>query len=790
MEIRKFVIQLVTKYSAKGADEAEADLEKLGQTTKRATKGLTEHQKAQRAAREEASRLAKAERDAAKALKEQARAAEKATQESKRLAKANAGRLAKNLTAREKKAADAIKARARATAKATREAERFAKATVAAAKATARMATKQQKAAEKAKKLAEAEAKVARETRQAAEEARKASSSWTAIAGEFAAVGGAATAIGVAIAAVALPVLLVGSKFESLRAQLDNLLGSAAAGEKAFSFVQEFATNTPFQLDEVTGSFVKLQGRGIKPTEERLTSLGDIAAANGKTFDDITEAALDATQGEGERLREFGIVMKTVGETVSLSFRGTTIAVDKNQEAITDALTKLGQLEGVAGSMAAQMNTLKGQVSNARDALDQFLNTAAQSGPLERAGDILGDLREKFLDPENARLLGEALDEVFKLIQEALAEVEPETIEAGFKLLLNVLKLLAVVLKPFIALWNQALKLIERGKDATDVILRLAQAISNLATGTITLGDALTEAASALGLMKAATDVAMWLGVMDQAAVTAAVGMDNLRERALGAIDAIKAAVTGSFVESATDDELQAIIANEDAPAAVRNSATKELRNRKNRTSKTQADAKRREDNFRKDRGAARSEFLGAKGKSKGGQFFDFEKQAGSAASNLGEEFAATELERLVSLGVDPREAQAQARAAGKKRAAEKKAQFIKAGKIGDGDNILDILGLRGPGSVLANRPAPQTLLITISPVITFIETFSQTISGGPPARSLEVASGEGGRAAIEAGLEPHRKMFEQIVMAMFNLQGDRLLKAEGGGALPTGPQG
>ncbi|HUV47372.1 MAG TPA: hypothetical protein VMX11_00220, partial [Actinomycetes bacterium] len=108
----------------------------------------------------------------------------------------------------------------------------------------------------------------------------------------------------------------------------------------------------------------------------------------------------------------------------------------------------------------------------------------------------------------------------------------------------------------------------------------------------------------------------------------------------------------------------------------------------------------------------------------------------------------------------------------------------------GDGDNILDILGLRGPGSVLANRPAPQTLLITISPVITFIETFSQTISGGPAARSLEVASGEGGRAAIEAGLEPHRKMFEQIVMAVFDLQADRLQKAEGGGTLPTGPQG
>jgi len=42
LEIRKFVIQLVTKYSSKGVDEAEADLEKLGQTTKRSTKGLTE----------------------------------------------------------------------------------------------------------------------------------------------------------------------------------------------------------------------------------------------------------------------------------------------------------------------------------------------------------------------------------------------------------------------------------------------------------------------------------------------------------------------------------------------------------------------------------------------------------------------------------------------------------------------------------------------------------------------------------------------------------------------------
>lgn len=102
--------------------------------------------------------------------------------------------------------------------------------------------------------------------------------------------------------------------------------------------------------------------------------MGDLAASQGKSVDQLIEAILDAMTGENERLKEFGIKASKSGETTKFSFRGVTTEVRNSEDAIKDYLLSLGRVDGIAGSMAVQMQELEGIQSNLGDTMDAFFN--------------------------------------------------------------------------------------------------------------------------------------------------------------------------------------------------------------------------------------------------------------------------------------------------------------------------------------------------------------------------------------------------------------------------------
>ena len=110
------------------------------------------------------------------------------------------------------------------------------------------------------------------------------------------------------------------AEFEKFKTVLETLEGSSAKAKISMDWVSDFAAKTPFELDQVMDSFVKLKSYGLDPTKGLLESLGDTASAMGKPIIQAVEAIADAITGENERLKEFGITSETRGNQTRYSY--------------------------------------------------------------------------------------------------------------------------------------------------------------------------------------------------------------------------------------------------------------------------------------------------------------------------------------------------------------------------------------------------------------------------------------------------------------------------------------
>lgn len=201
-------------------------------------------------------------------------------------------------------------------------------------------------------------------------------------------MGSAFSEVGKTMAAVFTVDLLVnlGKKildttveFQKMEAVLTTALGSNSAAKAAMDQIVNFASSTPFQVNELTDAFVKLSNRGFIPTMDEMRRMGDLASSVGKSFDQLTEAILDAQSGEFERLKEFGIKASAQGDVVQFTFKGITTEVAKSDKAIQEYLLSLGDLEGVAGSMEAIAATTGGAISNLEDNITQLFKNIGES---------------------------------------------------------------------------------------------------------------------------------------------------------------------------------------------------------------------------------------------------------------------------------------------------------------------------------------------------------------------------------------------------------------------------
>jgi CII-binding regulator of phage lambda lysogenization HflD len=220
---------------------------------------------------------------------------------------------------------------------------------------------------------------------------------------DFSQLGGAASKLGGMLAGAfavggmisfGKSVIDTTAQFQKFEAVLSNTLGSNSAAQMAMDSIVEFASKTPFQVDELTGAFVKLANQGFKPTMAEMKSLGDLAASTGKSFDQLAEGILDAQTGEFERLKEFGIKAKDMGDKVQFTFKGVKTEVDKTSDAMKNYIVSLGNANGVTGAMDKISKTLGGQISNLSDNWTTLMKNLGDSntGVMSKTVDYLNQM--------------------------------------------------------------------------------------------------------------------------------------------------------------------------------------------------------------------------------------------------------------------------------------------------------------------------------------------------------------------------------------------------------------
>lgn len=234
-------------------------------------------------------------------------------------------------------------------------------------------------------------------------------------------------AAGITVAGTVNKLVSVQREFDVLNSSLVTVTGSSAAAQREMGWLKDFAKDTPYGLAQATEAFVKMKALGLNPTRESLTSFGNTASAMGKDLLQMIEAVADASSGEFERLKEFGVKSSQEGENVKFTFQGVTTTVRNSSEEITAYLEAIGNNQ-FASAMAERAQTLDGAIAALGDTWDELFRTVNQNNT---GGFIYESVTLASTALENLNTILQATNEVategasasgaFKTVQDGLA---------------------------------------------------------------------------------------------------------------------------------------------------------------------------------------------------------------------------------------------------------------------------------------------------------------------------------------------------------------------------------
>lgn len=245
--------------------------------------------------------------------------------------------------------------------------------------------------------------------------------------------------LGVGVGFFAKQVVEAGSQYQSFMTTLSTTEGSMAGAEKAMKFIDQFASTTPYQLNEVTDAYIRLKANGIDAMNGSLKAAGDAASVFQKPISSAVEALGDAIRGENERLKEFGVNARTKGDMIyyHYSYNGKKMvkAANKNNALMIEAVLTGIWNERFAGQMQKQSLSYKGAISNLQDTYGRFMRRIANNGFMKLITADLNKLVKWLSKPEIQAKLEKYADVIGKFMGDVYKEIRTFVTKEGPNLL-------------------------------------------------------------------------------------------------------------------------------------------------------------------------------------------------------------------------------------------------------------------------------------------------------------------------------------------------------------------
>ncbi len=264
--------------------------------------------------------------------------------------------------------------------------------------------------------------KVAASAEKMAVAAVKAGEKWERQGQKMRSAGANLSVFSAGVAAFGLSALKQSSSMEQLGVAFDVLIGDTDKAEKAFSDLTEFATKTPFKLEEVAQAGKTLLAFQIdsEVLGDKLRMLGDLAAASGKPLTEFAnifgkiKAKGKVTMEEVNSLAEKGVsILSELAKSPEAVAKGFTTAdiaemVEKGMisfadidELMTRMTTGSGQFAGLAAEQAKTLgglwSTLAGNVDLALAVVgDVLVETLNLKGAISGVSDWVGEAALSF----------------------------------------------------------------------------------------------------------------------------------------------------------------------------------------------------------------------------------------------------------------------------------------------------------------------------------------------------------------------------------------------------------
>jgi len=248
-------------------------------------------------------------------------------------------------------------------------------------------------------------------------------------------------ALGVGIDSIATGMYDGIDAFQGYRGQLKTITGDFDSASVELDRLINLSKETPFTLAQSVEGFSKLTHLGLDPSKQSMISYGNTAAAMGKDLMQMIEAVADASVGEFERLKEFGIKASSEGDNVRFTFQNVSTTIKKDAASIQQYLIDLGNNK-FGDAMGDQMGRLSAKSSNLQTSIAQLYNEMGNLGAADSIGNSIDGIAS-------------LIDEITKNLPEVLENIttlfEVMAVVVGAKLLPAYTSLVANGIKTYIA---------------------------------------------------------------------------------------------------------------------------------------------------------------------------------------------------------------------------------------------------------------------------------------------------------------------------------------------------